>query len=222
MIPDSDERSPSAMYLKGQGGGGGGGREARPERSQWQSHVVVGRAYVLCDLVHTLAGARLFANGEPQIGTVERSGELVAVRVELEVVDDVESDLGVGRGRERGDGHVGEVAPQVAQLAVRRPEVVPPLADAVRLVDDEPREEPALVEARQAPPHAVGPAHLFGGDVPGEGEGEGKGKGGVSRRMWLGSGRRSATTHRSLMLPWPWPWPDILQRSFMMGATWVS
>src|SRR3990167_5658954 len=54
-----------------------------------------------------------------------------------ELGDDVGADLGRRRGRVRVDGPLRERLPQHAQLPVLRPEVVPPLADAVRLVDRE-------------------------------------------------------------------------------------
>ena len=70
--------------------------------------------------------------------------------VELQRRDDVSGDARGRRRSERLRRHARQVlAHEGANLAVRRPEVVAPLADAVRLVHNERPERAALVHAGQ-------------------------------------------------------------------------
>ena len=78
------------------------------------------------------------------IGTVE-SGHNDTRRREPQQVDDVVADFGCGRRGKRRNGRTAGLAVAAAARGGRRPEppvirpeVVPPLRDAVRLVDDEP------------------------------------------------------------------------------------
>ena len=79
---------------------------------------------------------------EREVRPVEPGGDARGI-AEPEAGDDVVRHLG-RRGRRRGDDRLGaEPARGVGEPEVVRPEVVPPLGDAVRLVDDE--------QARRAP-----------------------------------------------------------------------
>ncbi len=106
------------------------------------------------------AGAREHAVDE--VRPIERADELERV-LEPELRGDVAAHAG-GRGRGvRVQADAGKVAAQPAELAVLRPKVVPPLADAVRLVDGD-ELDVALREPGQEPVAAL--AHeAFGRDV---------------------------------------------------------
>ena len=90
---------------------------------------------------------------------VERGGkDLRAAQAQL--VDDVFAGVGVGGRGQRDSRHAGEQRCELAERAIFRPEVVPPLGDAVRLVDGEqrdPRPPDHFLETRRDDP--------FGGDV---------------------------------------------------------
>jgi hypothetical protein len=64
----------------------------------------------------------------------------------LQALDDVGAGVGVGGGGERDARHAGKRSCRMRQLQVLLAEVVPPLADAVRLVDGEQAEQAALVQ----------------------------------------------------------------------------
>ena len=67
-----------------------------------------------------------------------------------ELGDDVVADARGGRGRVRVQADAGQQLPQPAELAVLRPKVVAPLADAVRFVDgDEARRRTTTRSARK-------------------------------------------------------------------------
>ena len=87
----------------------------------------------------TLLRGRQGQHSEPQRRAGQRSaqGEHVAA-AGTELLDDVGDDPGVGR-RRRGEHRraLGQGREQVADAPVVGPEVVPPVADAVGLVDDE-------------------------------------------------------------------------------------
>ena len=82
-----------------------------------------------------------------------------------ERLDDVALHARRRRGGERDRGEGREGALEVAQLAVVRAKVVPPLRDAVRLVDDEEREEPLVVEALEKRRHRIRARELLGREV---------------------------------------------------------
>ena len=113
------------------------------------------------DAEHVAAGiaATAFLLGDDaQVRPVE--GALVASRLaHAERADDVERDPPRGRGGQGQDGHVAKLTLQVAQLAIRRSEVVTPVADAVGFVDHD-QADAAIGE--DAPQRL---AQRLGGDV---------------------------------------------------------
>ena len=75
--------------------------------------------------------------------------------LEAKLGDDVGAYLRRRGGRVGVDGRPGKRLPQDPELAILRPEVMPPLADAVRLIDREERRTGApepLRESRQRQP----------------------------------------------------------------------
>ena len=77
-------------------------------------------------------------DGVTDVGAVEGSDE-IPCPFQRQLLDDLAAGAFVGRGGEGDAGHVGEAFVQNAQLAVFGPEVMPPLGDAVRLVNGEKR-----------------------------------------------------------------------------------
>ena len=69
-----------------------------------------------------------------EVGTVERALELSCID-DAQVLLDVRAHLVGGRRRERDDGRHADLVDDRADAAVLRTEVVPPLRDAVSLVD---------------------------------------------------------------------------------------
>ena len=95
----------------------------------------------------------LLDDGVADVRPVEAADEDARV-AELEALDDVGARQRVG-GRGEGDPrHVGEALVQQRQLEVVLAEVVAPLADAVRLVDREHRQQAALVQRLELGEHA--------------------------------------------------------------------
>ena len=116
-------------------------------------------------------GLRLDA--KPDVRPVEAGDMDVGVTTK-QGLDDIVARHLIGGRRHGGDGRIGEMDPQVAQLIVFRPETVTPLGDAVRLVDDQITDRQFL-ERRQ---HALGhqtlgrhieDRHLARGDLPPDG-----------------------------------------------------
>ena len=94
-----------------------------------------------------------------QVGAVEAGDEERGV-AELELVGDVAADGVGGRGRQRDAGRRAELLAGLAEPGVVGPEVVPPLADAVGLVDGQ---QAGLEPGHHGDePRAAEP---FGGDV---------------------------------------------------------
>src|ERR1019366_827095 len=94
------------------------------------------------------------AHDVAKVGPVEAGDVFVGI-AKLELMDDVVPHTLRGARSERGNGAVGKMDPQAAQLAVFRAELVAPLRDAVRFVNGEERDRHALqpverVRARQA------------------------------------------------------------------------
>ena len=101
----------------------------------------------LRELVQRLA---LLDHGVADVGPVEAGDEHRRLG-EPEPQAHVVARLRVGGGRAGDDGRAGEEASEAAELYVLGAEVVTPLADAVRLVDGEERDRPAVrAEALQA------------------------------------------------------------------------
>jgi len=87
-----------------------------------------------------------------EIGAVEGADEHRRV-TEVELLRDVVPHPGCGGGREGMQARPWEPLPEQGQLAVFRPEVVAPLADAVRFVDREPLHAHAGERVEQARIH---------------------------------------------------------------------
>ncbi len=107
----------------------------------------------------------LLLDAVSDVGPVEAADEKARV-LQLQPGDDVGARQLVGRGREGDARHVGVALVQQGQLAVFGPEVVAPLAHAVRLVDGEQRQLAALVQAVQQRDETVG-GHALGRGVQG-------------------------------------------------------
>mmetsp|Transcript_1507 Transcript_1507/g.9263 ORF Transcript_1507/g.9263 Transcript_1507/m.9263 type:complete len:435 (+) Transcript_1507:2248-3552(+) len=99
-----------------------------------------------------------------EVGTVEaatKSHTLLKAQLQHHVL----LDPGSGGGRQGHDGHIVEVGLEDPKALVVRPEVVPPLAHAVRFVDHDPGEVVILIEALEGRLEGVALDHLFWGDV---------------------------------------------------------
>ena len=82
-----------------------------------------------------LGDARQRHDREAQVGAVERRHHLPRIAGDAEPFEDVASHLRVRRGREREGARVAQLLAQAAQHEVVGAEVVPPVRDAMRLVD---------------------------------------------------------------------------------------
>ena len=90
-----------------------------------------------------LAGALDLDHVDSQVGTVETANEAPRLR-EAEHAEDVGLHLGGGGGGERHRARAAQRFPRLPQSQVVGSEVVPPLAEAVGLVDgEEPHVDPA-------------------------------------------------------------------------------
>ena len=67
-----------------------------------------------------------------------------------QLLDDIVLDGRRGRGGKRNDRRRPQAGHVLAQAAVIRPEIVPPLRNAVRLVDDDQRNRPLGQHLRKA------------------------------------------------------------------------
>ena len=90
--------------------------------------------------------------GQDAVGKVRavEAGDITARLMQLELLDDVGAHAFGGGGGERHHRRFGEKLPQLRDLAVFRPEIVPPLADAMRLVHGQQAHVPAL-QIREEP-----------------------------------------------------------------------
>ena len=114
-----------------------------------------GLAFVLAldEAQQLLHGIGLLDNGVADVGPVKAANELARV-LQLQALDHVLAGQRVGGGRQRHTRHVRKLLVQQRQRAVLGPEVVAPLADAVRLVDGKETEQAALVQRGQQAAHA--------------------------------------------------------------------
>src|SRR5205823_3439047 len=102
-----------------------------------------------------LAADALLLRRDDEVRPEERALEPLGL-AHAELPDDVADDR-TGRGRgEREDRDVAELRLQSGQLPVRGPEVVAPVADAVRLVDDDEADPRRRERAAQAVAEALG------------------------------------------------------------------
>ena len=88
-----------------------------------------------------LVGCRFGHDAIIQIRTVE-AGDVTARFAQFQLLDDVDPDPLGGRCRERHHRHVREVRPQFFQLAIFRPKIVTPFADAMRFINRDLRDIP--------------------------------------------------------------------------------
>ena len=99
-----------------------------------------------------LISAGLGRDAVGQVRAVE-TGDVARGRTQVELFDDVLAHALRGRGGERHHRHVGEYFAQRGDLPVFRPEVVSPLADAMRLVNCELADVPFLQIVEKAGQH---------------------------------------------------------------------
>ena len=93
---------------------------------------------------------------QADVGPVE-AGDEAGRLLQPQLVADVVAGVRVGGGGERDERHPGKAVPQPPQRHVLRPEVVPPLRDAVRLVDGDEGDAGAAAAAVAAPTPAPRP-----------------------------------------------------------------
>ena len=60
------------------------------------------------------------------------------------MADDIRAHALGGRGSERHHGDLAEAMPQIGELTIFRSEIMPPFADAMRLIDGDALRLPAL------------------------------------------------------------------------------
>ena len=84
---------------------------------------------------------------------------------DLENVSDVGADKWLCRRSQRHDWHVLEKSLDVAQLLVIWSEIMPPLADAVRLIDDDALKPPITIALLHHIAHLLTHRKLFWCDV---------------------------------------------------------
>ena len=96
----------------------------------------------------------LFLDAVADVGPVEAADELPRL-LQPQALHDVGAREAVGRGGERDARHARVALVQHGELAVLGPEVVPPLAHAMRLVDGKQRQLPARVQAVEQTEEAV-------------------------------------------------------------------
>src|SRR5207247_5212345 len=95
------------------------------------------------DVLANRASLALLLRGDDQVGPEE--GALEAVRLpHAELIQDVDRDAPGGGRRERQHRDVPELLLEAAKLPVRGPEIMAPVADAVRFVHDHERDGAAL------------------------------------------------------------------------------
>lgn len=84
--------------------------------------------------------ARLVAldDGIGNVRPIERGGKNLGL-FEPQTFNNIFACRRIGRGRQRNARYAGEQFHQVNKLAIFRPEIVPPLAHAVRLIDGKQR-----------------------------------------------------------------------------------
>ena len=97
-----------------------------------------------CDQVRDLA-RRIVARGDriADVGPVEPGDDHPVMR-DAELFEDISAGMFVGRRRQRQPGDVRELVQQRAEQAIIGAEIMPPFADAMRLVDREQRDASAV------------------------------------------------------------------------------
>ncbi len=117
-------------------------------------------------------GPAHFLDGEPQVAARESAQHLAGVR-HVQPLDDLAAHGGCGRRRAGDEPLRLQPLDEIAELEVVGPEVVAPVADAVRLIDGEQRDRQARQHLIDEPIggealrrdvqqlHAAGECHLF-------------------------------------------------------------
>ena len=108
--------------------------------------------YETQQLAHRLS---LFDHPVADIGPVKAADELPG-RTQIQPLDHVLPGQRIGRGGQSHPGHLGELLMQERQSPVFGPKVMPPLADAMRLVDGKQAKQALLIQRAQLPQHARG------------------------------------------------------------------
>src|ERR1035438_6345970 len=111
-----------------------------------------------CKPPNPLGGTALVGHVS-QVRAVE-AGDVFVRLAQAQLVQNVLPHALGGARRERRDRLVRKIRPQRTQLPVIRPELVPPLRNAVRFVDGEKRQRQLL-----QPPHRILPRQPFRGKV---------------------------------------------------------
>ena len=127
-----------------------------------ESHGV--QDYCAQEIVALLLRPRFQNHLVPQVRSLYRRGKLGA-SANLQHVDDVPLYFAGRGGGAREDRDVWELRLEQTEFAVVRTELVPPRADAVRLVQDHARQPTASVRFLQLGDEPLGLCDLLGGDV---------------------------------------------------------
>src|SRR6266545_7743103 len=93
------------------------------------------------ELEQLLVGRRFWYNAVNEIWPV-KAGDITPRLPQLQLLHDIGLHPFGSRGSQRDHWHVRKMRPQFLELAVLRPEIVAPFADAMRFVDGELRDVP--------------------------------------------------------------------------------
>ena len=108
-------------------------------------------------------GALLFDAGVADIGPIKTADEL-ARRLQLQPLNHVRPGVVVGGGRQGQTGHIGKALVQDTELQIVFAEIMPPLADAMRLIDGEHAQQALALQVLQLR-HEAGVEQAFGRHV---------------------------------------------------------
>jgi hypothetical protein len=111
-----------------------------------------------------------FAHPVDDVGAVETGHEAPGPR-HFQALEDVRAGLAVGGGRKGQARHPGVAAGDAGDLEVLGAEVVPPLGDAMGLIDGEQGQGKAFQQALEALGHQPLGGHVQQVDLPGQGTG---------------------------------------------------
>src|SRR6266545_2571707 len=93
------------------------------------------------ELEQLLVGRRFWYNAVNEIWPV-KAGDITPRLPQLQLLHDIGPHPFGSRGSQRDHWHVRKMRPQFLELAIFRPEIVAPFADAMRFVDGELRDVP--------------------------------------------------------------------------------
>ena len=94
-----------------------------------------------------------------------KAGDVFVGIAQLQLLDDVVPHALRGAGGERGDGAVGKIGPQAAQLAIFGTKLVTPLRNAVRFVNGEKAKSACSAANRACPRAPAAPAKDTAGGI---------------------------------------------------------